>query len=54
MSMKQLILIYGGRSTEHEISVKSARNIAKVDLKVVSDINAYDMLLRKRLLRDHP
>ena len=29
---------------------KSARNIPKVDLKVATDINAYDVLLRKNLL----
>lgn len=29
MSKKNIILLYGGKSTEHEISIRSARNIAK-------------------------
>lgn len=29
MSKKNVILLYGGNSTEHEISIRSARNIAK-------------------------
>jgi D-alanine-D-alanine ligase len=29
MSVQQIAIIYGGRSTEHEISIRSARNIAK-------------------------
>ena len=29
MSKKNVILLYGGNSTEHEISIRSARNIAR-------------------------
>ena len=36
---------------EHNAATyKSARNIPKVDLKVASDINAHDLLLRKNVL----
>ena len=29
MSIKTAAIIYGGKSTEHEVSIRSARNIAK-------------------------
>jgi D-alanine-D-alanine ligase len=29
MAAQHIAIIYGGKSTEHEISIRSARNIAK-------------------------
>lgn len=40
MRKKNVALIFGGKSTEHEISIKSARNIA-----AAIDTNQYDLML---------
>ncbi|MGB0851604.1 MAG: D-alanine--D-alanine ligase A, partial [Bacteroidia bacterium] len=40
MEKKNIGIVYGGRSTEHEISIKSARNIAEA-----LDSNLYNLLL---------
>ncbi|MBT6234496.1 MAG: D-alanine--D-alanine ligase [Bacteroidetes bacterium] len=40
MQKKNIAIVYGGKSTEHEVSIRSARNIAKA-----IDRNKYNLLL---------
>ncbi len=35
MAAQHIAIIYGGKSTEHEVSIRSARNIAKAIDKTI-------------------